>query len=60
MPAQRIYEEQISAEPSKRWKVVPPIMEELKTEAKKRGLWNLFLSKVRSPLSFYPVALTIA
>lgn len=40
-PAEPIYQEQLDSAPD-RWGP-PPIIEELKTEAKKRGLWNLFL-----------------
>lgn len=40
-PAERIFEEQLNSGKS-RWQV-PPVMEDLKAEAKKRGLWNLFL-----------------
>ncbi|PGL70230.1 acyl-CoA dehydrogenase family protein [Bacillus sp. AFS055030] len=40
-PNERIYEEQLN-EGITRWKTVP-IMEEMKSKAKKAGLWNLFL-----------------
>jgi acyl-CoA dehydrogenase len=40
-PAEREYEAQHRAQPT-RWQV-PPMLEELKAEARKRGLWNLFL-----------------
>jgi acyl-CoA dehydrogenase len=40
-PAEKIYEEQINAAPS-RWQI-PPVMEELKKKARAEGLWNLFL-----------------
>lgn len=42
-PAEEIYYKQLNAA-SSRW-TVPPIVEELKREARKRGLWNLFLPK---------------
>ncbi|CAI5756182.1 unnamed protein product [Candida verbasci] len=45
LPADKIYLEQISLDPSKRWSTIPPIIETLKTKAKELGLWNLFLSK---------------
>ncbi len=41
-PNERIYEEQLSKQPS-RWSEVPKIMEEMKEKARKEGLWNLFL-----------------
>jgi acyl-CoA dehydrogenase len=31
-------------DPDKRWKSIPPIMEDLKVKARKLGLWNLWLS----------------
>jgi len=40
-PNERVFEEQLEAADS-RW-TVPPIMEELKGEARAAGLWNLFL-----------------
>jgi acyl-CoA dehydrogenase len=40
-PNERVFEEQLVAAES-RW-MVPPIMEELKGEARAAGLWNLFL-----------------
>ncbi|HEX4991922.1 MAG TPA: acyl-CoA dehydrogenase [Rubrobacteraceae bacterium] len=50
-PNERIFEEQLEAAES-RWRV-PPIMEELKAEAREAGLWNLFL-----PESEYGAGLT--
>ena len=40
-PAEPIYEEQME-KAKDRWQL-PPIIEECKAEAKKRGLWNMFL-----------------
>jgi acyl-CoA dehydrogenase len=45
-PAEAVYEEQL-ANAKERWSL-PPVMEELKAEAKKRGLWNMFLPKDRA------------
>jgi acyl-CoA dehydrogenase len=50
-PNERVFEEQLAAAES-RW-TVPPIMDELKAEAKEAGLWNLFL-----PESEYGAGLT--
>ncbi|KAL5527322.1 hypothetical protein ACEPAG_6113 [Sanghuangporus baumii] len=49
VPAQRVARAQIPTDPEKRWMTVVPIVEELKTKAKKLGLWNLFLSKAHYP-----------
>jgi acyl-CoA dehydrogenase len=46
-PAEHVYEEQLAALPS-RW-MVPQIMEDLKAEAKRQGLWNLFVPKHHDP-----------
>jgi len=40
-PAEPVYEEQLNGAKD-RWQL-PPVMEECKAEAKKRGLWNMFL-----------------
>jgi acyl-CoA dehydrogenase len=40
-PAEPVFAEQVAAAPQ-RWHA-PPVVEELKVEARKRGLWNLFL-----------------
>jgi acyl-CoA dehydrogenase len=50
-PNEKVFEEQLDASES-RW-TVPPIMEDLKAEAKEAGLWNLFL-----PESEYGAGLT--
>jgi acyl-CoA dehydrogenase len=49
LPAEHLYHAQIPHDPVQRWKVIPPVMEELKRKAKSRGLWNLFLSKLHYP-----------
>ncbi|MEB3371070.1 acyl-CoA dehydrogenase family protein [Saccharopolyspora mangrovi] len=41
-PAEPVFAQQLDEAPD-RWSAHPPIMEELKVEARKRGLWNLFL-----------------
>ena len=40
-PAETVYEEQME-KAKDRWQL-PPVLEECKAEAKKRGLWNMFL-----------------
>ena len=45
-PAEAVYEEQMH-QAKDRW-TLPPVMEELKADAKKRGLWNMFLPKDRA------------
>ncbi|MCL8207971.1 MAG: acyl-CoA dehydrogenase [Actinomycetia bacterium] len=50
-PNEAVYERQLNEAPS-RW-TVPPIMEEMKAQAKAAGLWNLFL-----PDSEYGAGLT--
>ncbi|GAA4020632.1 acyl-CoA dehydrogenase family protein [Allokutzneria multivorans] len=44
-PAEAAHHEQLAAEPD-RWSA-PPLMEGLKAEARKAGLWNLFLPDAR-------------
>ncbi|MDQ4024407.1 MAG: acyl-CoA dehydrogenase family protein, partial [Actinomycetota bacterium] len=40
-PAEPVYREQVSSQEDPH--ALPPVMEDLKTEARRRGLWNLFL-----------------
>ena len=56
-PNERLYFSQISQDPVMRWKVVPPIMEELKEKAKKAGLWNFFLPSEGHKLTVYEYGL---
>lgn len=60
IPAENVYHAQIPLDPVQRWKVVPPMMEELKTKAKKLGLWNLFLSKAHYPECAHTLFLVFA
>ena len=45
IPADEVFEAQLSTDPDLRWKSIPPIVEELKAKARKLGLWNLWMSK---------------
>ena len=45
-PNEELYEAQVGAnDTGDRWASIPPIMEELKAEARELGLWNLWLPK---------------
>ncbi|KAI8328512.1 acyl-CoA dehydrogenase/oxidase [Chlamydoabsidia padenii] len=44
IPAEKIFELQMG-KGDNRWKVIPPVLEELKVKARSLGLWNLFLGK---------------
>ncbi|KAJ7228883.1 acyl-CoA dehydrogenase/oxidase [Mycena pura] len=48
-PARKLAHAQLPTDPVQRWKTVIPVVAELKTKAKKLGLWNLFLSKKHYP-----------
>lgn len=47
-PAERLARAQLP-HGATRWQTVIPIIEKLKTKARKLGLWNLFLSKSHYP-----------
>ena len=51
-PAEPVYFEQVFSQGDPH--VLPPVMEELKSEARRRGLWNLFLEL--SNLDYAPLA----
>ena len=51
-PAEPVYYEQVLAQDDPH--VLPPVMEELKAEARRRGLWNLFLDL--SNVDYAPLA----
>ncbi|CDH52700.1 acyl-dehydrogenase [Lichtheimia corymbifera JMRC:FSU:9682] len=44
IPAEKIFDAQMG-QGENRWKVIPPVLEELKAKARSLGLWNLFLGK---------------
>ncbi|KAL1929975.1 hypothetical protein VTP01DRAFT_1129 [Rhizomucor pusillus] len=44
IPAEKVYAAQMG-QGDQRWKVVPPVIEELKAKARSLGLWNLFLGR---------------
>ncbi len=60
-PAEPVFAEQLAARPGE-W-TAPPVMEELKKQARERGLWNLFLPHSEwgaglSNLEYAPIAET--
>ncbi|KAH8106238.1 acyl-CoA dehydrogenase NM domain-like protein [Cristinia sonorae] len=56
LPAERVAHAQIPTDPEQRWKVVIPVVQDLKVKAKKLGLWNLFLSKAHYPKYGVPLS----
>jgi acyl-CoA dehydrogenase len=54
-PAVKVAAAQLPTDPALRWKTEIPILEELKTKARKLGLWNLFLSKAHYPKHGVPL-----
>ena len=53
IPAEATFEEQLG-EGRARWAAVPAVMEELKNEARRLGLWNLWLPRDSSALIEFP------
>jgi len=54
-PALAVAAAQLPTDPELRWRTEIPILEELKTKARKLGLWNLFLSKAHYPKHGVPL-----
>ena len=54
-PALKIAAAQLPSDPELRWKTEIPILKELKTKARKLGLWNLFLSQAHYPKHGVPL-----
>ncbi|KAI7854618.1 acyl-CoA dehydrogenase/oxidase [Circinella umbellata] len=44
IPAEKVFAAQMGQNEN-RWKIIPPVLEELKTKARSLGLWNLFLGR---------------
>ncbi|SAM08306.1 hypothetical protein [Absidia glauca] len=44
IPAEKLFDLQMG-KGENRWKIIPPVLEELKVKARSLGLWNLFLGK---------------
>ncbi|KAI9490522.1 acyl-CoA dehydrogenase/oxidase [Zychaea mexicana] len=44
IPAEKVFAAQMG-QGENRWKVIPPVLEELKVKARSIGLWNLFLGR---------------
>ena len=53
-PSERTYAEQLMGQDDPH--VMPPVMSELKTEARRRGLWNLFMLEGLGNLDYAPLA----
>ncbi len=43
IPADEVFEAQLSWDPDRRWKSIPPILDDLKRKARQLGLWNMWL-----------------
>jgi acyl-CoA dehydrogenase len=43
IPAEKVYQAQMGIG-EKRFEVVPPVIDELKTKARSLGLWNMFMT----------------